>query len=148
MTDKKSDSDASLFFDDYKSKITQALVLIAEDNADVREVLKYQLSDAGYRVLEASDGRMAIKMAGKHCPDVILMDINMPVVDGVQATKLIKSNLNQTLANKPIIMLTALSHKEAVIASVNAGANEYVTKPFEIEDIIKKIEKVLKEKGR
>lgn len=145
MTDRKSPDDASSFFDDYKerSEIIQTLVLIVEDNADVREVLKYQLSDAGYKVIEATNGRAAIKMANIHNPDVILMDINMPDLDGIHTCKLMKRNINPNLEKIPIIMLTALCHTDAVIASVDAGANGYLTKPFVIEDVIEKIEKVL-----
>jgi CheY-like chemotaxis protein len=102
-------------------------VLIAEDYRDAREMMKYLLEFYGYDVLEASDGDEAVKNAKQYHPDLILMDLMMPRMDGLTATRLIREN--KSLENVPIIALTALGNavEEVAIAS---GCNEVVEKPM------------------
>lgn len=103
-------------------------VLIAEDYRDAREMMKYLLEFYGYDVLEASDGDEAVKNAKQYHPDLILMDLMMPRMDGLTATRLIREN--KSLENVPIIALTALGNavEEVAIAS---GCNEVVEKPMD-----------------
>jgi len=103
-------------------------VLIAEDYRDAREMMKYLLEFYGYDVLEASDGDEAVKNAKQYHPDLILMDLMMPRMDGLTATRLIREN--KSLENIPIIALTALGNavEEVAIAS---GCNEVVEKPMD-----------------
>jgi CheY-like chemotaxis protein len=123
----------------------QPLILIVEDEADIRETTRFQLEDAGYSIIEAVDGKEAIAMASLHKPDIILMDINVPFMDGINACRLIKKSLVPVYKrNIPIVMVTALSSDAALSAASNAGADSYVTKPFAIEHLIRTIKHVLK----
>ncbi|HMJ09220.1 MAG TPA: response regulator [Pyrinomonadaceae bacterium] len=103
-------------------------VLIAEDYRDAREMMKYLLEFYGYDVLEACDGDEAVRNAHQFHPDLILMDLMMPRMDGLTATRLIRQD--ETLAGIPIIALTALGNAadEAAMAS---GCNEVVAKPMD-----------------
>jgi len=103
-------------------------VLIAEDYRDAREMMKYLLEFYGYDVLEAGDGNEAVKSAKQYHPDLILMDLMMPHMDGLTATRLIRDN--ESTADVPIIALTALgiAAEEVAIAS---GCNEVVEKPMD-----------------
>jgi CheY-like chemotaxis protein len=105
-------------------------VLIVEDYPDCREFMKLLLETFGYSVLEAGDGHEAIETVKKESPDLILMDMAMPVMDGLTPTKIIR-NLDDG-AEIPIIALTASTnsfYKEAL----NAGCDEVIKKPFESE---------------
>lgn len=81
-------------------------ILVVEDSADTRAIIKVELERWGYTVLEAADGREAIEMTGRACPDLILMDLNMPEVDGLTATQAIRE-YNEHCADVPILAITA-----------------------------------------
>jgi CheY-like chemotaxis protein len=121
------------------------VVLIVEDEDDIRETTRFQLEDAGYSIIESVDGKEAIAMAKLHFPDVILMDINVPFMDGISACSYIKKSLAPVYKrNIPIIMVTAMSSDAALTAASDAGADGYVTKPFAIEHLIRTIKNVMK----
>ncbi|MGI8812136.1 MAG: response regulator [Pyrinomonadaceae bacterium] len=105
-------------------------VLIAEDYRDAREMMRYLLEFYGYDVLEASDGDEAVKRAQQSHPDLILMDLMMPKMDGLTATRLIREDKDSAVADVPIIALTALGNaaEEMALAS---GCNEVVEKPMD-----------------
>ena len=104
-------------------------VLIAEDYADVRSIMKFWVSRQGYQVIEASDGYEAVEMARQHNPDLILMDLSMPIMDGVAATQIIKGFSD---SNIPIIALTA--HGDSYYRkAIKAGCNEVINKPLEFK---------------
>src|SRR5262245_24415032 len=112
-------------------------ILIIEDQEDNRAILRDLLSLAGYDLLEAADGEEGVKLAQKEHPDLILMDIQLPVIDGYEATRRIKRNTN--LRAIPIIAVTsyALSGDEAKARA--AGCDDYVTKPFSPRDLLAKV---------
>ena len=113
-------------------------VLIVEDYADIRAMMKFFVKHQGYQVIEAGDGYEAIEKVKEHHPDLILMDIAMPVLDGVTATEIIRDFYDTK--NVPIIALTAYDELYQQKA-IKAGCNEVISKPIEFD----KIEPLLKQ---
>jgi CheY-like chemotaxis protein len=103
-------------------------ILIVEDYADSRILMKYLLEGYGYRTLEAADGQEAVDVAKKFHPDLILMDISMPVMDGFRATQLIRKS--DGLSRLPIIALTALD-KSYYKQAIEAGCDDLINKPVD-----------------
>ena len=122
-----------------KSGNQKKLILLVDDNQDNQYAVKFILEDKGYRVVFARDGAEGIQKATKLKPDLILMDMMMPKVDGYQATQKIRSY--KTLKSVPIIAMTAKSPQEDKRQAIKAGCNEYLSKPFNLDDILKKVEK-------
>ncbi len=115
-------------------------ILIAEDKKDSRELMRVVLEWCGYEVIEAEDGREAVKKFGQQKPDLVLMDISMPVIDGLSATRIMRERESKT--ELPILAVTALGnilHEHAL----EAGCNEVISKPIEFETLQPKIEKYL-----
>jgi two-component system cell cycle response regulator DivK len=112
-------------------------ILIVEDQEDNRAILRDLLSQAGYDLIEAADGGQGVDLAQKERPDLILMDIQLPVIDGYEATRRIKGNA--ALKAIPIIAVTsyALSGDEAKARA--AGCDGYVTKPFSPRQLLAKV---------
>jgi two-component system cell cycle response regulator DivK len=112
-------------------------ILIIEDQEDNRAILRDLLSQAGYVLIEAADGEEGVKLAQSERPDLILMDIQLPVIDGYEATRRIKAKPG--LEAIPIIAVTsyALSGDEAKARA--AGCDGYVTKPFSPRDLLAKV---------
>ena len=105
-------------------------------------MLKTILSNKGYEVAgEASNGQEAVDLYGKCNPDLVLMDITMPVLDGIGATRQIK----QAHPNCNIMMCTAMGNKESVVASLQAGAKGFVVKPFQPDRVIENVQKMIGE---
>ena len=122
-------------------KVSLARVLVVEDNPDNMTTIKAIIGDR-YFILEASDGRSALDMAMSKLPDIILLDISLPKMDGIEVLKILKQN--KETANIPVIAVTAHAMKEDKEKFLAAGFNAYVTKPIEQEILLKTIEKWLK----
>ena len=116
-------------------------ILVIEDQEDNRIILRDLLTSAGFEVIEALNGQEGVDMAESEKPDLILMDIQLPVIDGYEATRRIKSN--PSLASIPIIAVTsyALSGDEA--KAREAGCDGYVTKPFSPRLLLEKVREFL-----
>jgi CheY-like chemotaxis protein len=129
---------------DHKKKserLESPSILLADDNeANVSTVSCY-LEAKGYRILIAKDGLEAIALAQAHHPDLILMDIQMPVIDGLKATEQIR--LDPQLVGTPIIALTGLAMIGDREKCLNAGANEYLTKPVKLKSLSQMIQTLL-----
>jgi len=109
-------------------------ILVAEDEALIRMDLVEMLIEAGYEVVaEASDGVQAIELAQLHKPDLAILDVKMPILDGISAAEKI-------IAIAPVLMLTAFSQRELVERARDAGVMAYVVKPFSIGDLVPAIE--------
>lgn len=117
------------------------LVLIVEDNFELRLFLKSQLQKF-YRILEAENGREGLAIAEKHLPELIVSDITMPEMDGIELLKSIK--LNSEISHIPFILLTAKSSIENQIEGLKYGADFYITKPFSTEYLLASVENLLK----
>ncbi|HEV8341592.1 MAG TPA: response regulator [Candidatus Binatia bacterium] len=119
-------------------------ILVVEDNEDTREILLYRIKGMGnYEVLIATNGKEAIEIGGKSTPDLIIMDMKMPVMDGWEATKAVrKTTWGKAL---PIIALTAQAMENDEDKALNVGCNDYIAKPIMDYTILKnKIQKLLR----
>ena len=116
-------------------------VLIADDETDIVETLKFMLEAEGFEVLTAYDGEEALKTARTAFPDIILLDVMMPKINGYKVSRLLK--FDKKFQDIPILMITARSQKEDQIIGEETGADEYITKPFEITNVIDLINKYL-----
>ena len=130
---------------DHKTKKDKTIrILLADDEADIRKVVAMRLNAAGYETLEAVNGQEAVAIAFKESPDLIIMDLNMPVMGGIEATGKIRSNI-QT-ASIPVMMLTAKQDKASELEGIDAGADDYLTKPFDKDKLIARIKMLLRRK--
>jgi len=116
-------------------------ILIAEDEPHLREVLRFQLENAGYDVIEASDGEQAVEQAHQHQPDLLLLDVMMPHLDGYEVCRRLRSSF--TTRQIPIIMLTAKTAESDRIQGLEGGANDYVTKPWQARELMLRVRNVL-----
>jgi len=114
-------------------------VLLAEDNAMNRDMLSRRLTRNGFEVVEAVNGEEAAALAGREAPDIILMDLSMPVMDGWEATRLLKDR-EQTRAI-PVVALTAHAIKADRDRALAAGCDEVITKPFNFDELLEIVEK-------
>jgi len=121
-------------------KKTTTKILIVDDDPDIIEILSYNLSNEGYNVKSASNGIEALKKAKKFIPDIILLDVMMPEMDGIEAC----SNLReiQSLSKSRIIFLSARSEDFTLIAAFDAGADDYINKPVKPKILLKKISSI------
>jgi two-component system, OmpR family, phosphate regulon response regulator PhoB len=120
-------------------------ILVVEDEAAIREMLNFSLGKAGFSVHEAADARQAQDMMSKAIPDLVLLDWMLPGTSGVDlANKLRQAKRTH---NVPIIMLTARGEEENKIKGLEAGADDYVTKPFSTRELIARINAVLRRSG-
>ena len=110
-----------------------ATVLVAEDSADTRAVLMRALTLWGYHVVEAADGREAVEVAVKECPDLVVMDLNMPVMDGLAATERIRE-LRDRCGNIPVVAVTAYDTYGMREAALEVGCNAYILKPLDLDE--------------
>ncbi|KPC67057.1 response regulator transcription factor [Streptomyces chattanoogensis] len=116
------------------------LVLLAEDDRPIRTALERALTLEGYRVTAVADGIQALAAAHRERPDVILLDVMMPGVDGLQVCRVLRAEGDRT----PILMLTARVETADRIAGLDAGADDYVVKPFEVEEVFARLRALLR----
>jgi two-component system cell cycle response regulator DivK len=116
-------------------------LLIVEDNEMNRDMLSRRLQRHGYKVLTAMDGAQGLAAVHEHSPDLILMDMSLPVIDGWEATRQLK--LQESTRKIPIIALTAHAMSGDRQRSLDAGCNDFDTKPIELPRLLDKIEKCL-----
>jgi two-component system cell cycle response regulator DivK len=117
------------------------LILVIEDQEDNRRILWDLLTSVGYEVIEAVDGLEGVRAAETHHPDLILMDIQLPGIDGYEATRRIKANSN--LRHIPIIVVTSYALSGDDDKAFEAGCDAYVAKPFSPRELLKKIREYL-----
>lgn len=108
-------------------------VMVVDDNEDLREMLRYMVERLGYHVVEAGNGLEAIEFARHRCPDMILMDLCMPVMDGFAATRLLREM--DGLCNVPIVAISANRKEQSQTDALAAGCNEYLTKPINFRQL-------------
>ena len=114
-------------------------VLIVEDDRNIAELLQMYLEKEGYAVTVANDGGQGLAKYRAIKPDLVLLDVMMPVMDGWSVCKAIRAE-----AQTPIIMLTAKGETDDKVAGLKSGADDYVTKPFEMKEVLARIEAVLR----
>ena len=117
-------------------------ILLVEDNEMNRDMLSRRLERRGFNVLLAVDGKQGIDMAVEQLPDLILMDMNLPIIDGWEATRTLKAN--PTTKTIPVIGLTAHAMSGDREKCLAAGSDQYYTKPIDFESLLVKIQSLLK----
>lgn len=117
-------------------------VLIVEDEKDIVKMLDYNLNKEGYRVLSTYDGEDALEIASNKQPDIILLDLMLPGMDGLEVCRELKKE--DKTAHIPIIMLTAKSQESDKVVGLELGADDYVTKPFSPRELIARIKAILR----
>jgi DNA-binding response OmpR family regulator len=118
-----------------------AKILVIDDDAPNRDILRTRLESAGYEVAEARDGEEGVTMTESLTPDLIIMDVMMPKVDGRLACRVLKSNARTK--NIPLIMLTALNQEMEELRGWESGADEYLTKPCDHQRLLALISQFL-----
>ena len=121
-------------------------VLVVDDENDILEFIQYNLKKEGYEVHLAHNGQEAIDIGKKIKPDLILLDVMMPVMDGIEACKIMK--LDSHFDNTFVVFLTARAEEYSEIAGFNAGADDYIAKPIKPRVLISRISAILRRKNR
>jgi two-component system phosphate regulon response regulator PhoB len=122
--------------------ILKPAVLIAEDEQALVTLLRYNLEREGYRVLEANDGEEALLVAGEEQPDVVLLDWMLPQLSGIEVCRRLRGR--QETRNVPIIMLTARGEETDRIRGLDTGADDYITKPFSMTELLARLRAVMR----
>jgi len=121
----------------------QQTVLIADDEPQIREILSIYFKKEGFKVIEAADGAEALVQVQAGKPDIILLDIMMPVLDGLEVCKQVRK-----ISDIPIIMLTAKDSDDDRILGLEIGADDYISKPFNTREVVARVKAVLRRTGQ
>jgi DNA-binding response OmpR family regulator len=122
-----------------------ARVLIADDDADILALVAFRLERSGYEVLLATDGEEALRLAFEESPDLAVLDVMMPKMDGYEVTRRIRDN--EATSRLPVILLTARAQQSDVDQGMLAGADDYVKKPFSPQELRARVQAVLEGSG-
>jgi len=117
-------------------------VLVVDDDADIARFIEINLRLEGFEVIVANDGELAEQLAYKHLPDLVLLDLMMPKVDGVELCRRLRAN--PSTANLPVIMLTAKSLSADKVVGLTAGADDYIIKPFDTLELVARVRSTLR----
>jgi len=117
-------------------------ILVVDDERDIVELVRYHLVQAGFRVHSASDGKMALEMARREKPDLILLDLMLPILPGMEVARLLRQE--ETTRRIPIIMLTARGEEVDRVVGFELGADDYVVKPFSPRELVLRVQAVLR----
>lgn len=109
-------------------------ILVVEDELSLRETLVYNLSRQGYTVHSAADGKSAVEAARRYQPDLIILDLMLPVMDGFEVTRILRREMNM-----PILMLTARDEEIDRVVGLEMGADDYLTKPFSMRELLARV---------
>jgi DNA-binding response OmpR family regulator len=120
-------------------------VLIADDESGIRKLVHMTLDSGAYQIIEASDGVEALRIAREQQPDIVLLDVMMPGMSGLDVCRQIKSD--PSTSHQTVVMLTALSQDYDVAAGLAAGADDYLTKPFSPLRLMRRIDQVLSKRA-
>ncbi|MCE5270255.1 response regulator transcription factor [bacterium] len=121
-------------------------VLLVEDDEDILELLRYNLSEEGYTVDGAVTGEEALRLIVTKLPDLVILDLMLPGLDGMEVCKMIKRD--PKTSHIPIVMLTAKSEDSDIVAGLELGADDYITKPFSPRVLIARVRAVLRRKSK
>lgn len=126
--------------------MSKETILIVDDEEDILELIKYNLKNEGYLVLTAQTGEFAIKIAKQSRPDLVVLDLMLPGIDGLEVTRYLRKN-DQT-RDMPIVMLTAKGEESDIVAGLELGANDYISKPFSPKVLIARIRAILRRRRK
>ncbi len=122
--------------------MSEESILIVEDEKDIQELVRYNLSKEGYRVTCADSGEAGLKSVQSQHPDLVILDLMLPGVDGLEVCRRMKTDL--ATAHIPIIMLTAKGDESDIVVGLEMGADDYVTKPFSLKVFLTRVRAVLR----
>ena len=114
-------------------------ILVVDDDPQIRRVMKATLVSHGYEVIEARTGEEGLELAGKESPNLVLLDMNMPGMDGLETCRALRA-----VSDVPVIVLTVRNTEKDKVAALDAGGDDYVTKPFGIEELLARIRAALR----
>ncbi len=117
----------------------QPLILIADDEKTIRSFLKVSLETQGYKCIEADCGATALMLAASHNPDILVLDLGFPDMDGVDVIKILR-----IVSQIPIIIVSARGHDREKVEALDAGADDYLTKPFSVSELLARIRVILR----
>jgi DNA-binding response OmpR family regulator len=120
---------------------TAATVLVAEDDDDIRALVVYRLERSGYAVVQARDGEEALRLAAEHEPDLAILDVMMPKLDGYEVTRRLRGD--DATSRLPVILLTARTQEADVSQGFAAGADDYIRKPFSPDELRARVQAIL-----
>ena len=115
-------------------------IVLAEDNSTLSLLLKFRLEKEGFKLLIAEDGKKAIEQIEEHKPDLILTDIMMPFISGLEVISHVRNKLNMQI---PIIVFSSAGQEEIVLKAFNLGANDFMSKPFSPNELVIRIKRLL-----
>jgi DNA-binding response OmpR family regulator len=118
-------------------------ILVAEDDTDIRELIVLSLTYAGYEAISAADGQQAVELALERKPDLILLDVRMPRLNGYQALEQVKRI--PELAEIPVVFLSAKGQASEIQTGLDLGASHYILKPFVPEELVTKIRRIVEQ---
>jgi two-component system alkaline phosphatase synthesis response regulator PhoP len=121
---------------------TKRKILLVEDEQDIRELVRYNLEAEGFSVVEASDGEIALKLAASERPALIILDLMLPGIPGLEVCRLLRTK--EATLHVPVLMLTARASEVDKVLGLEMGADDYVTKPFSPRELIARIKAVLR----
>jgi DNA-binding response OmpR family regulator len=119
----------------------QPVILIADDDPDILALVSFRLERAGYEILQARNGEEAVRVALDRRPDLAILDVMMPRVDGYEATRRLRQH--EETRRMPVILLTARVQEEDIARGFDAGADDYVKKPFSPQELGSRVQAVL-----
>jgi two-component system, OmpR family, phosphate regulon response regulator PhoB len=119
-----------------------AKILVAEDEKQIADMVSFKLTNAGHKVVRASDGEQVLGIAARELPDLILLDVMMPGLNGFEVLRRLKGD--PTLRTVPVIMVTAKGHERDVLSGLRGGAVDYVVKPFSLKELSARVELALR----
>ena len=125
--------------------MSKGKILIVEDDRDIAEMVEYNLKEEGYETLSAFNGEEGVKLAKQESPDLIILDIMLPIIDGFEVCRILKKE--QITVDIPVIILSAKSQETDKIVGLELGADDYITKPFSPRELIARI-RVIMRRGR
>lgn len=126
--------------------MTKKQILAVDDEEDILELVQFNLIKEGYQVFCAASGDEALKLANTHLPDLIVLDLMLPDIDGLEITKILKGE--PTTKDIPIVMLTAKGEEADIVIGLELGADDYITKPFSPRILIARVRAVLRRKTK
>jgi DNA-binding response OmpR family regulator len=116
-------------------------ILVADDEEDLRELVTYRLTRSGYQVIGAGDGLQALELAAERTPDLMVLDVMMPKLDGYELTRRVRAEA--ALRSIPVILLTARSQESDIDRGFEVGADDYLKKPFNPDELVARVRAVL-----
>jgi DNA-binding response OmpR family regulator len=121
-------------------------ILVAEDQQHIRSLIEYKLRNSGYTVIGVEDGITALRKATEIKPDLILLDIMMPLMTGFEVLAALKQN--EATRNIPVVLVTAQSKEDEIVKGLDLGAEDYITKPFSPNELAARVKTILLRTGK